>query len=329
MMEESEFPRLEALRAFLVVIDLGSMSLAAKRLGLSQPTVSQIVRQLETSFGVELIDRSHRPFKATAAGLHLRQRAVAIVGEAQRLSTSLRALGPGKMPAIRIGLVDSFAATVGPILTREVMDMAVQLSVWSGLAPGLGASFSDRELDIVVTSEGFEDVDNVRRYLLLREPFILILPSDAAIRYKRGDLPALVQSTPLIRYSARSHLGRQVDQHLRRIGILAPRRVEVDTSDTLVAMVANGVGWAVTTPLCLLQGRAHAPLVKALPLPGSGFRRQITLVARPGEYAGLPRRIANTARRIIVENTLRDLHRIAPWLVQSCEVGGNQSAEQT
>jgi DNA-binding transcriptional LysR family regulator len=328
-MEETEFPKLESLKTFLAVVDLGSMSLAAKRVGLTQPTVSQIVRQLETGFGVELIDRSHRPLKATAAGLHLRQRAVSIVGEAQRLSTSLRAFGPGKMPAIRIGLVDSFAATVGPMLTRELMDMAVQLSVWSGLAPNLGASFEDRELDIVVTSESFEDTDNLRRYLLLREPFILILPTDVAARHELSDLAALALAIPLIRYSARSHLGRQVDQHLRRIGLPAPRRVEVDTSDTLVAMVANGVGWAVTTPLCLLQGRAHAHLVKALPLPAPGFRRQIALVARPGEYAGLPRKIAGTARRLIAESTLKDLHRIAAWLGQSCEIGGSQGGDQS
>jgi DNA-binding transcriptional LysR family regulator len=57
-------------------------------------------------------------------------------------------------------------------------------------------------------------------------------------------------------------------------------------------MVAAGIGWALITPLCLLQARADAGAVAVSPLPGPPLARELTLVARKGEYGVLPRRIA-------------------------------------
>ncbi|XUJ34181.1 LysR substrate-binding domain-containing protein [Bradyrhizobium japonicum] len=82
------------------------------------------------------------------------------------------------------------------------------------------------------------------------------------------------RSSPGIVWSGTANapdVGAQVERHLSRLGIRPPRAFEFDTSDSLVAMVATGMGVAITTPLCLLQGLAHAAQVSALPLPGPGF----------------------------------------------------------
>ena len=122
------------------------------------------------------------------------------------------------------------------------------------------------------------------------------------------------------------HLRPQVGRHLRRLGIQAPRTVEIDTSDTLVAMVAAGCGWAITTPLCYLQGRAHAARTVPLRLPGPGFERSLVLVSRAGEYAELPRKVALQAHRILNEVVLPEIRRMIPWLGPELVVGAPASA---
>lgn len=94
-------------------------------------------------------------------------------------------------------------------------------------------------------------------------------------------------STHPIQYNA--VLGAKIDRHLRRLKITAPRTINVDDSETLVALVADNQGWAVTTPLCLLQGRQHAKQVQAIKLPGPAATRDTLLVIRTGEYPELSR----------------------------------------
>ena len=127
-------------------------------------------------------------------------------------------------------------------------------------------------------------------------------------------LETLAERLPLIRYSARSAIGIQVDRHLRRLGIAAPRRVELDSSDTLFAMVAAGVGWAITTPLCVLHGRPEPSAVRIERLPGPGFTRNLTMIAREGEYQQLIDRLATTARTALRDSCLPAMRNLIPWL---------------
>jgi hypothetical protein len=60
----------------------------------------------------------------------------------------------------------------------------------------------------------------------------------------------------------------------------------------------GGVGWALITPLCLLQARADVETVAAFALPDPGFSRELTLVSRRGEYGELPRSIAKIGGEI-------------------------------
>ncbi|MGH6609425.1 MAG: LysR family transcriptional regulator, partial [Burkholderiaceae bacterium] len=122
---------LKVLKVFLTVADLANMTAAAKRLGLSQSAVSQAIRQLEDNVGAVLIDRERRPLMLTAAGVALRQRGGALVAEAETLYKSVREQAGGEAQMLRIGMVDSFAATIGPSLIKRLLSSAVHLHVSS------------------------------------------------------------------------------------------------------------------------------------------------------------------------------------------------------
>jgi DNA-binding transcriptional LysR family regulator len=303
---------LMALKVFLKVGTTGNMTAAAQALGMTQSGVSQIIQQLESELGVILLDRSRRPLRLTAAGSILARRAERIVEEADHLPAAVREAS--LVPEIRVGLIDSFAGTVGPHLIRPFMERVSTITIWAGLTPPLSQALLNRQVDVIVASETMDDVDSVRRDLLLRESFVLALPKALRLGRNEMTLEILAERFPLIRYSARSAIGTQIDRHLRRLGIAAPRRVELDSSDTLFAMVAAGVGWAITTPLCVLHARPDAAAVRIERLPGPGFTRNLTMIAREGEYQQLIDRLAATARTALRESCLPAMRGLIPWL---------------
>ncbi len=129
-------------------------------------------------------------------------------------------------------------------------------------------------------------------------------PCPRPTRVRWTDLAALAGHLDLVRFSARSFFGRRVEQQLRRIRVEPTRRLEVDTAHAAMAMVGAGISWAITTPLCLLQRIAYAERIRCLPLPGPGFGRRLTLIARQQEFGDLPGRIAEAAAGVLRERCL-------------------------
>lgn len=306
---------LQSLRVFVAVSACGSMTLAARRIGLTQSAVSQAIRQLEERAGVVLLDRTVRPLRLTAAGAVLQRHALPLLESAEALPSLVRRAGARQLPELRVGFIDSFAATVGPSLIRRILDTATRISFLAGLAQSHAEGLLGRRLDMIVVGDAMDGVDGLERHRLLDEPYVLTMSESMAVALAtpQADLRSLAAAAPLVRFSARSHIGDEIERHLLRLGVRAPRQLEVDASDALLAMVAAGLGWAVTTPLCLLQARSHLAGVRVLPFPGTGLVRRITLLARADELGELPGRVAALARDILRRDCVPALRRIAPW----------------
>ena len=108
---------LKQLNAFIAVAELRSFSAAAKKTGLSQPSLSRLLKQLETDMGVMLIDRYHRPLHLTEAGSFFYDKISSILAEVdtvvsmtQRLSAPSSALNIGFVPSILYGLLPDVIA---------------------------------------------------------------------------------------------------------------------------------------------------------------------------------------------------------------------------
>jgi DNA-binding transcriptional LysR family regulator len=77
------------LRTFVVIVQEQSLTGAAIRLQLKQPSVSNALKRLETTLGVRLIERGPRTFRLTARGLALYRECTGILGSVNRLGTAL------------------------------------------------------------------------------------------------------------------------------------------------------------------------------------------------------------------------------------------------
>lgn len=316
-------PDLRTLEAFVAVCEAGSMTVAAQRLGVSQSAVSQAIRALEQEHGLLLFDREMRPARPTRAGRLLLELADDLLARARAVSEQLRSSARQEHAQIRLGCVDSFAATLGPALVRALSGSARQLLLWSGLTPGLSAQLQARELDLAICTETALDDPRVVQRPLFSEPWVLVLPrrgrEDGARPVRTpGDLAALVRTLgelPLIRYSRRSVIGQQIDRFLRHLGLNAPRRYEFDATDPLLSLVAAGLGWAISTPLCLWQSRSWLEQVQVLPLPPTRLgRRDFFLLSREGEWAGLDGEIVRVTRQVLLRDTLPAMRRLMPAL---------------
>ncbi|MCC6197526.1 MAG: LysR family transcriptional regulator [Burkholderiales bacterium] len=311
---------LRTLGVFLAIGDCGNFTRAAQRLGRSQSAVSQAIRQLEEDLGVVLIDRTTRPMLLTPSGVVLREHALRLIRDTETLVATVRDYGHAKVGEVRLGLVQSFAAVAGPALTRTLLDHAVGLTVWTELTSILTEAFLQRKVDMIIGNDALDEVDGLVRFDLMSESYLLLAPADVAIESTDAGLEALARNHPMIRYRPQSFLGGQIEQQLLRRNVHPTRPVSVDMSDSLIAMVAAGIGWASTTPLCLLQGRVFLSRINVVPFPEPRFFRRLTLVARSGEFGALPGRLARVASHILATEVLPELRRLNPAMGDALSV---------
>ena len=311
-----------SLEIFIAVAHAGSFTEAGRRLGLTQSAVSQAVGNLERELGVVLIERKMKPPGLTIAGTILRNQADELLAAARRVVSTIRESMSAKLPIVRIGLIESLFPVLAPVLGIELRPYAHQLSILSGVSLSHREGLLERTLDIAITPEPMYEVDGLDRYAVLREPFMLLLPASRR-GHDNSDLSRLVAELPFIWYTERSHMGHQIGLHLRRLRLELPRDQAYDSTSGVVSMVAAGLGWAITTPLCMLDARADAHSVFCAPLPPPALSRQLTLVARSGEMGAIASRIAELTRGVLETRCAPEIGRMFPWMAGDFRIGGD------
>jgi DNA-binding transcriptional LysR family regulator len=81
-----------------------------------------------------------------------------------------------------------------------------------------------------------------------------------------------------------------------------------------MAAVAAGLGWAITTPLCIMESGLPLDGMKIAALPGPSLNRHLTLVSRGRELGPLPKQIADLAGAVLKKKCRPFLDRHCPWI---------------
>lgn len=151
---------------------------AAERCHVSQPTLSIAVKKLEDELGVALFERAKSRIHPTAVGQQILERARRILEQA----ADIRDLANRGRDQLTGPLALGTLPTVGPYLLPQFIPllqrMAVQmpLRVEEDLAPALSKKLRHGELDALLVTAPFNEVDVVTQ-LLFEEPFVLLLPA--------------------------------------------------------------------------------------------------------------------------------------------------------
>lgn len=306
---------LRMLEVFVSVVREDGMTNAAKRLGMTQSAVSQVVTALENGFGAQLIDRATRPVRLTLFGTAVHERAVELLRQAAELERLLEVQKNARLPVLRIGMVDSFASTAGPQLLRELASVAARWSVSSGVQETSIRALAERRVDVMITSDDIEPDSGYLVLPIFREPLFIVAPK--GLKAAHGTISDLADQLPLIRFSAGALIGRQVSAYLQQQQLALGREYEFDSSDAVLAMVKAGLGWTITTPLVVLKTQWTPNDFRFLPLRPAGAPRTLKVVAHRDEHAGLWGRIATAAQQILQNEWVPAIKRLAGWAAVS------------
>ncbi|MCY7308856.1 MAG: LysR family transcriptional regulator [Rhodoferax sp.] len=154
------------LKAFLETAELGSLSAAARKLGLTQPTLSRQVAAIEQSMGVTLFERVGKAMALTPTGLDLLEHARAMGSAAKALSLAAtgRSLAVGGV--VSVSASDAVAAHLLPPLVRQLREQEPGIAI-EVISSNALSDLQRREADIAIRHVKPEQPDLIAR--LIRE----------------------------------------------------------------------------------------------------------------------------------------------------------------
>lgn len=308
------------IEVFAATAEERSISAAARRLGASPSAVSQQITNLETAVGVDLFDRSARPLALTTAGQLFRRRAQSILNEAAEARAELAMQDLAHLPRFSLGMIEDFDADVTPRLLAEMAEELTETRflLETGASHRLIDLLEARTLDMIVATETGEPADWMEVHPLLEEPFVAAVPKGAVT--EGADALAVLKTMPVVLYTQRHLMGRQIARHLAREEVQLNTRFELDSYHAIMAMVAEGVGWTILTPLGYMRAGRFRDAADVIPLPFRPMGRRISLTARGGLMQDMPTRVAARLRPLLSELIVRPCSQRMPWLGDSLRV---------
>ena len=146
---------LSQLQTFVTVVAEGSMTAAADKLYLTQPAVSQQMKNLEDELDVELIVRGSKQIRMTAQGEVLYEHAKKILSLVQQTEISIKSVGAQLRGELRIGTLNSIGLhLMSPVVSRLLKynpDFKIKVEYATG--ESLIQSYNKGDLDILVLPE--------------------------------------------------------------------------------------------------------------------------------------------------------------------------------
>lgn len=303
---------LRGLEVFETLARTGSVAVTAAELGLSAPAVSQQMKNLSAALGVDLVDASRRPMAVTPAGRLFLSQAEAALRALRAGQRDLTALDLTDLSSLSLGVIEDFENEVTPLLTTRLAEAMEHCAfvLQTGASHALQARIAARDLDMVICAEGAGPPQGTVVLPLLEDPYVLAVPRGVDVMQGLRGLSPL----PFLRRDPDQVMGQQIEAFLRREGVVPSKRFEMDSNQSISALVAAGTGWTITTPLSLLRAGRFAGGIDAHPLPGDGVGRRIVLYATSDWTGGIPEQIAELARELIGVHFLEPGQERMPWL---------------
>lgn len=283
-----------ALAALVAVADTGSVSAAARTRGLTQPTLSRQIQELERAVGARLIERSSTGASLTPAGEALAQGAREVLAQLAGLAGRARAAGDEVGGEVRLGCIDSIGIYVLPAVLPPFVQAnpRVRVRVVCQSSPQLMDMLLTGELDVAV---GTTEHPGLRCERLYQNPLVLVHPHEMPDAEIPSTLAQLAQR-PVITFASGLTVRRLLEQAFERAGLGFRPVMELANVEVIKAMVRSGLGLGVIPDGCLPHGE-----LAARPLPECSVARTIRLM--------MPNREPSHAVERLVER-LRSLRRL-------------------
>jgi len=251
---------------------------AAESLGITQPSLSAGIRQLEDQLGVQLVFRGSRFQGLTPEGQRVLDWARRIVGDIRTLREEMRAVRSGLSGNLRLGAIPTalpmVARLTAPFLARHPN---VRMTILSRSSEEIREGIGNLDLDAGLTYLDNDPLGRVTVVPLYREGYCLLVHRDSPLAGRAGIGWAEAAAQPLCLLTPDMQNRRILNQHLAAAGSDPAPRVESNSSLALVAHVEAG-GWASIVPRVLADTLARDGPVAAVPIDDPTARHRVGLV---------------------------------------------------
>jgi DNA-binding transcriptional LysR family regulator len=256
---------------------------AAEACGVTQPTLSAGIKQLEEQMGVLLVNRGSRFQGFTPEGERVLEWARRIVGDTRAMGEEINALRRGLSGRLRIAAIPTALAMVATLTTpyRE-KHPNVQFTIYSRTSIEILDLLDNLEIDAGITYVENEPIGRVTTIPLYRERYRLLTSADAPLGNRDTVTWAEVAQVPLCLLTPDMQNRRIIDRMLKSAGGESRPTLESDSMILLFSHVRTG-RWASVMPEKLAETLGLTERLRSIPIVEPDAVHQIGLVVPPRE----------------------------------------------
>ncbi len=256
---------IDKLEMFIALASERHFGRAAEACGVTQPSLSSAIRQLEDQLGVQLVFRGSRFQGLTPEGQRVLDWARRIVGDMRALKAEMRSVHRGLSGNLRLGVIPTalpmVADLTAPFVARHPN---VRVTVLSRTSAEILAGIESLELDAGLSYLDNEPLGRVTQVPLYTEFYRFLCAPGSALAGRPRVTWAEVAGQPLCLLTADMQNRRIVNQHLAEVGAKVAPTVESNSTIALIAHVKTGE-WCSVVPMKLaemFQGLVAIPIIE-------------------------------------------------------------------
>ena len=274
---------IDKLEFFIALAKAQHFGRAAEECGVTQPTLSAAIKQLEDTLGVMLVKRGSRFQGLTPEGTQVLEWARRIVGDARTMREEMRAARHGLSGRIRIAAVPTALAMVQRLTTpfRE-KHPGVTFQILSRTSIEVLSLLGNFEIDAGITYLDNEPLGRVASVPLYSERYQLITAGGTALSERSQVTWSEVSGLPLCLLTPDMQNRRIIDQHLAEAGTQVRPTLESNSMIVLFSHIKTGK-WSSIMPLNLAETFGFSEPIRAIPIVQPDASHLVGLVAAPRE----------------------------------------------
>lgn len=305
---------LKWLDTFRRIAQSGSLQQAADQSGQSISTVSHHLKCLEDHLGVALLDHSRRPMVLTAQGVIYLRHAEEALNVLEKAQVEVSDLSAATVRELHFAMIDDFESDIGPEVTRMLAASlpGCRFTHYTRTSHEILSMLRNRALDLGVATQPQSALADVEEHAVLRDPFVLAVPT--GLDASGEDCVTGRSAIPFLRYSRTQIMGQMIEAQLTRLRIKLDNTFELDSTASIMSLVAQGQGWAITTPTNYARSTRFQNRVTLLPFPRKEFSRTISVFVADPKADHVGRSVVTALRSLVATHTIAPVVGAYPWL---------------
>ncbi|RDE08362.1 LysR family transcriptional regulator [Pelagibacterium lacus] len=290
---------IERLELFIALARERHFGRAAEACGITQPTLSSAIKQLEASLGVMLVKRGSRFGGLTPEGELVLGWAQRLVGDSHAMREEVKASRHGLSGRLRIAAIPAALAMVAEFTTpfREAHP-GVTFSILSRTSVDILSLIGNFDADIGITYLDNEPLGRMISVPLYRERYHLVTAADGPFADVEAVSWADLASLPLCLLTPDMQNRRIIDQHLAEAGALVRPTLESNSMIVLFSHIRTGK-WSSIMPGNLIRTLGLSEAVRTIPIMAPVASHLVGLVAAHRDpHTPLVTTFLNAARKL-------------------------------